>query len=1073
MKKNRFKGFLTLLFLVVYMSFSNGIYAQQKSIEGKVTDTSGDPLPGVSVIVQGTTNGTVTNVDGEFKLDVPSEGLLVFSYIGMLTHRMEIGNQTTFNVTLKDDVVGLEEVVVVGYGTRMKEELTGAVSTVSAEQMEISTAPSVVSRLQGQVSGVTVTSANRPGGDATIRIRGLGTINDPNPLYIIDGVPAGPGNNISPSDVESISVLKDASSTAIYGARGANGVIIITTKRGKEGQPARINFSLKTGVTSATNQYDLLNTQEYGEALWLQSANSGIVYGDPKFGHPQYGNGPKPVIPNYILPAGASSVDESLYNYPNVTFYKANKEGTNWYDEIYQKGIIQEYDISLAGGGKGSTYAFSGNYYNEEGFIKESDFKRYTFRVNADSKVNSWFKAGESLQVVYIDELGRFSDNAEDSPISDAYRAQPIMPVYDIMGNFAGSKAPGMGNAENPVARIERSKYNNGKWVRILGNTYGEITFMKGLTLKSLFGFNFGQWNYKGYNFPNPEFSEPQLVNGMNADSNYELQWNWSNVLNYNTTFKDIHKLNVILGTEAIDNKYQSLNASRRNYFSEDPDYMQLDSGETNKENSGEAWEWSLFSMFGRVNYDLMGKYFLEGTVRRDGSSRFGANNRYGTFPAVSGAWAISQENFMDGTSHWLDLMKLRLGWGLSGNDLIGYYNSYSTYNTDSYRSSYAIDGSNTSATAGFKPYSNGNENVSWETTHTLNLGLDMNMLDNSLHFGIDIWQRNTSDMLYRLRVPQVAGIATPPFINIGEMQNKGFDFEMGYNNTALEGKFTYNINATISRYVNEITKLSDDAAEEIIGDEQRQKYYTRATVGTAFPEFYGFIVDGIVQTDAEAAAHPQYEGYNQPGHFKYRNVDLTPAMVDTNGDGIADTEMQVINDKDRTYIGSPHPDFTGGLNIDLGYGSFDLNMFFYGSYGNEMINYVSRWIDYGMFNGGLSKDALYKSWGSPYLANNADATLPKLDQSSYSQEPSTAFIEDGSFLRLKTLRLGYNLPKIFVQKAQIQNVRIYAQVTNVFTLTKYSGLDPELNSSGMNMGLDRGAWPTPRQIMFGVNIGL
>lgn len=370
MKKNRLKGFLTLLFLAVYMTFSNGIYAQQKSIQGKITDVGGDPLPGVSISVEGTTYGTVTNLDGEFQLDVPSEGVLVFSFIGMLTQKMEIGDQTTFNVILKEDIIGLEEVVVVGYGTRMKEELTGAVSTVSSAQIEISSAPSVVSRLQGQVSGVTITSANRPGGDATIRIRGLGTINDPNPLYIIDGVPASPGNNISPGDVESISVLKDASSTAIYGARGANGVVIITTKRGAEGQPARINFSAKSGITSATNQYDLLNTQEYGEALWLQSANAGIVYGDPKFGHPQYGNGPKPVIPNYILPAGASSVDESLYNYPKVTFYKANKEGTDWYDEIYQNGLMQEYDLSLTGGGKGSTYAFSANYYNEEGFIK-------------------------------------------------------------------------------------------------------------------------------------------------------------------------------------------------------------------------------------------------------------------------------------------------------------------------------------------------------------------------------------------------------------------------------------------------------------------------------------------------------------------------------------------------------------------------------------------------------------------------------------------------------------------------------------------------------------------------------
>jgi TonB-linked SusC/RagA family outer membrane protein len=1058
MEKKCFKGFLAFLLLAVGMAFSNVSSAQQKTIRGTVTDSEGGTLPGVSVAVKGTTTGTITNMDGVYELVVPAESkILVFSYIGMLTQNVEIADKTTIDVSLVDDVIGIDEVVVVGYGTRMKEELTGAVSTVSKEQMEMSTAPSVVSRLQGQVSGVTVTSANRPGGDATIRIRGLGTINDPNPLYIIDGVPAGPGNNISPGDVESISILKDASSTAIYGARGANGVVIITTKRGQENQKPAVTFSLKTGVTSATNQYSMLNTQEYGEALWLQAKNTNST---PN--HPQYGSGANPVIPDYILPAGASegdpSVNPSLYSYYDYLIFPANKQGTDWYDEIYQNGIIQEYDLSVSGGGKGSTYAFSGNYLNEEGIMKYTDFKRYTFRVNADSKVNDWFRAGESLQLVYIDEMGRFTDNAEDSPISHAYRAQPIIPVYDIAGNFAGSKAPGMGNADNPVATLYRSRNNNGKWARALGNAYGEITFMPGLTFKSLFGFNFGQWNYKGYSIPNPEHSEPQLVNGMNADSNYSMQWNWSNTLNFNKTFKEIHKFNVILGSEAIDNKYQSLNASRRNYFSEDPGYMQLDSGESNKENSGTGSEWSLFSLFGRVNYDLMGKYFVEATVRRDGSSRFGAENRYGTFPAASVAWAVSQEDFMASTSTWLDLMKVRFGWGMSGNDRIGNYNSYSTFGTDAYRASYAIDGSNTSAASGFKPAANGNKDVSWETTNTLNFGLDMNMLDNTLSASLDIWQRNTQDMLYQLSVPQVMGIATPPYINIGEMKNTGFDFELGYSNSMMDGELKYNVRATISRYKNEIMKLSDDVEEEIIGATERQMNYTRATVGTAFPEFYGYIVDGIFQTQAEADAHATFGTYNAPGHYKYR---------DLNGDG------EISPDDDRTYIGSPHPDFTGGLNLDLAYKGFDLNMFFYGSYGNEMINYVRRWIDYGMFNGGLSKDALYETWGSPYLSNNADATLPKLDQADGSQQPSTAFIEDGSFLRLKTLRLGYTLPKAVVQKAQMGSVKFYVQVTNLFTLTKYSGLDPELNASGTSMGLDRGAWPTPRQIMFGVNVGL
>ncbi len=1072
MEKKHLRGFLTYLFLATFMAISTGSYAQQQ-VSGKVTDQDGAAVPGVTIVAKGTTVGTITNVDGEYQLTVPAQtNTLVFSYIGMLTQEIEVGSQSTINVTLRPDVIGVDEVVVVGYGTRLKEELTGAVSSVSEEALEVSTAPSVVSRLQGQMSGVTVTSSNRPGGDATIRIRGIGTINDPNPLYIIDGVPAGPGNNINPSDIESISVLKDASSAAIYGTRGANGVVIITTKHGRLNQQPTINFTAKTGVSQAVNQYDLLNTQEYADALWMSFDNRGMAYS-----HAQYGTGSSPVIPDYILPAGAkegdASVNPSLYNYPDYQIFKANKQGTDWYDEIYRNGIVQEYDLSVRGGANNATYAFSGNYLDEDGILEHTNFKRYTFRMNSDAKFNNWFRAGENLQVIYIDEHGNLSDNGEGTPVSFAYRAQPIIPVYDIGGNFAGSRAPEMGNTSNPVAMLYRDRNNNGKWARVLGSAFAEITFFEGLTLKSLFGYNFGQWNYKGYIIPNYEHSEPNRVNGLDVNSNYSLQWNWSNTLNFNKTFADIHRFNIVLGTEAIDNRYQSLNASRRNYFSMDPDYMQLDSGESNKENSGNGSEWSLFSVFGRINYDLMQKYFFEATVRRDGSSRFSEANRYGTFPAASVAWAMSQEGFMAGTRDWLDLLKVRVGWGVSGNDRIGNYNSYTTYRTDSYRSSYALDGSNTGAISGFMPNALGNEDVTWETTETIDVGLDGTLLDNSLTFSVDVWQRNTYDMLYRLQIPQVMGDATAPFVNIAEMKNTGFDFELGYANSALNGNFTYSARLTLSHYSNEITKLSEDVEEYISGANERQKEYTRATVGTSFPEFYGYEVVGIFQDQAEADAWPTAIGdegtYNQPGHFKYKD-QLT---VDTNGDGVPDETDGVINAEDRTYIGNPHPDFTGGLNIDLGYGNFDLNLFFYGSYGNDVTNYVTRWIDYGMFNGGLSKDALYNSWGSPYLDNNANAKLPILDFDDTSQEPSSAFIEDGSYLRLKSLRLGYTFPKSILERAQIKSLRIYGQVTNLFTITNYSGLDPEVNASGTYMGMDLGAWPTPRQIMFGINLGL
>lgn len=1043
---------------------------QRINVAGRVTDNTGAALPGVNVIEKGTTNGAITTVDGVYTLTVASSAsVLSFSFVGYTTQEITVGNQTAINVVLAETVSTLDEIVVVGYTTQVRKNLSGSVSTVQDDALQIAVpAPSVMSRLQGQASGVTVSSANRPGGDAIIRIRGVGTINNSEPLYVIDGVPTGTGNNISSNDIESISILKDAASAAIYGARGANGVIIITTKRGRAGQEANIDFNFRSGMHMSANQYDLLNPQEYAEAVWLSYQNRGVA---PD--HQQYGDGSSPVLPDYTLPAGKMegdpAVNPSLYSYPDYQIYKANKEGTNWYDEIYQKGVTQEYDLSVRGGGNRSTYAFSGNYLNEDGLLIHTNFKRYTFRVNSDVQVNSWFKAGQSLQAIYINEHGNLSQNGEGAPISNAYRAQSIAPVYDIQNNFAGSRAPEMGNFGNPVADLYRARNNEGQWARALGNFYGEFTILKGLTAKSLFGYNFGQWNYKGYTIPNYEHSEPNKVNGFNANSSFGLQWNWTNTVNYIATIANDHKLNVVLGTEAIESKDEDLSGSRSQYFSEDPSYMWLNSGEINKDNSGSGSAWSLFSVFGRVNYDYKGKYLVEGTIRRDGSSRFGANNRYGVFPAASVGWTISEENFMESVG-WINFLKMRAGWGMSGNDRIGNYNSYTTYASNNYTAAYALGGSNTSASTGFQPAALGNPDVTWETTTTMNVGLDAMFLNNNMTFAFDMWQRNTSDMLFQQPIPNVVGLASPPYINIAEMKNTGFDLELGYRNTALDGKFRYNLKLTLSHYKNEITNLAPGVSY-IPGANERQVEYSRAYVGTAYPEFYGYEVEGIFQNATEAAAHPAFgnTSYNAPGHFKYKN-QLT---IDSDGDGVMDEADAIIDPNDMTFIGNPHPDLTGGLNVDLGYGNFDLNMFFYGSYGNDIINYVTRWIDYGQFNGGLSKNALYKTWGSPHLDNDADATLPMLDQDSNSQNSNSAFVEDGSFLRLKTLRLGYTLPKDFVGKAQIRSVNLYVQLTNLFTLTKYSGLDPEIYQSGTYMGMDNGSWPTSKQIMFGVSLGL
>ena len=611
-----------------------------------------------------------------------------------------------------------------------------------------------------------------------------------------------------------------------------------------------------------------------------------------------------------------------------------------------------------------------------------------------------------------------------------------------------------MGNSFNPVAQLNRSQNNNGKWMRVLGTTFAEAQIIKGLTVKSLLGYNFGIWNGRNYTIPSYETAEPNKVSGFSQNTNYNIFWNWTNTIAYNVTIAGAHRINAVIGTEAYKSTYQEFGASRSQYFNLSPDYMYLSSGEINKDNYGNGSANSMFSQFGRLDYDYKGRYYIEGTVRRDGSSRFGANKRYGVFPAGSVAWVISQEGFMASTSTWLNQLKLRAGYGTAGNDRIGNYNGFSTFATNNYTAAYDLTGSTGSAISGFIPNTKGSNTVTWETTKTFNVGLDAWLLNNTLSLTLDVWNRKTTGMLYQLSVPEVLGLASPPFVNIGDMKNTGFDLQIGYNNTLMDGKFTYRIAVTGSHYKNELVKLSNTASE-IIYYNQRQVDYSAATIGHAFPEFYGYKVDHIFQSDADAQAWPVAFGgnYNQPGHFAFVNV---------NGD-------TAISAADRTFIGSPHPKFTGGLSLDFGYAGFDLNVFFYGSYGNKMINYVARWIDYGQFDGGLSKDALYNSW----TPTNTGARLPMLDQDAISQYNSTAFVEDGSFLRLKNLTLGYTLPKSLLNKIKVQNLRVYFQATNLFTLTKYKGLDPELNSSGMGLGIDQGAWPTPRAITFGLTIGI
>ena len=1059
--------------LVLLMVLMTGMaFAQKKAITGAVTDQTGSPIPGVTVIVKGTSIGVVTDFDGKYTLSVPTDAkVLNFSFVGMVPQDIEIAGKTTINTVMKSDVVGVEEVVVVGYGTQQKKTLTGAVATVGDSELRGTPSANAASRMQGRVAGVTITTDNSPGGDATVRVRGIGSVNNNDPLYIIDGVPSAGGmTSLNSNDIETMTVLKDASSSAIYGVRAANGVIIVTTKRGSAGK-TKISFDARYGIQSNTNQLKLMNTQQYGDMTWLEFTNAGLKQGDAGWTSQQYGSGATPVIPDYIFPTGVSgTIDESKYSYPSPYngITKANKTGTNWSNEIFHPAPIQEYNLAMSGGSEKGNYAFSAGYMKQDGVLKMTDYERFSLRSNADAKIGDWLQVGESIGATYSDRVLGFTNNDEGNPISQLYRMQPIVPVYDIKGNFAGTQAKGTGNGANPLANLVRNKDDYQRDLRILGTAYAQVDFMKNFSLKTLFGADYISSRIQDRNLRNPEFAEAIAADALSQTYNGTLQWNWSNTLNFKKKFADVHNVNVLVGSEAVSYNYDNLVGSRSTYAFTNTDYMILNSGEASQASSGYFDESKTFSYFGRLNYDYKGKYLLEGVVRRDASSRFNKANRWGTFPAFSAGWRVSEEAFMQNVT-WINDLKLRAGWGKTGNDNVGgYYNSYSTYRASVDESFYSMSGSAAKTDAGFHKYKLGNPDGKWEANATTNLGIDATFLGKSLEVNLDLYQKVTTDMLYNQQLPSTWGYLVLPAVNIGEMKNTGLDLMVTYHGK-VGNDFKFDVRGNISHYKNEVVKLNTNPNEKLYGPQLRQIDYTVSMAGQPISSFYGYVVEGIFNTPAEVAAHPKYnpdingnDSYSKPGVFMYKDV---------NGDG-------KITSDDRTIIGSPHPDFTYGLNIDFAYKNFDMTMFFQGSQGNDLINYVNRWTKFNNFSGNRDVTRLTESWTAERYANGSKITMPMaiLDD-AVMQQNSTFFVEDGSYLRMKNLQIGYSLPAALTSRLKIDHLRIYVQATNLFTITKYSGLDPEIRMTQSNadrgMGIDEGVYPTSQIFMVGINLNL
>ena len=1054
----RFLSLSVILLLFVFAA------SAQKQVSGIIKENN-NPVVGATVEVKGTNVATITGPQGNFVINVPAgRNILVVSYVGLETQEVNIADKTSVDVNMVAVNTTLNEVVVTGYTAQAKKDITGSVSVVKVSDLKSVPAANASSQLQGRVAGVTVTTDNRPGTESSVKIRGFSSFGDNAPLYIIDGIPSGGISGINPNDIESMQVLKDAAAASIYGARASNGVIIVTTKKGRSGA-ARVTYNMYYGFSSPGKGWDLLNSQEMADLTWLSYQNAGQAVPTT-----QYGTGSTPRLPDYILPAGKMegdpAVSPSLYNLNlddingSYLIMRANKAGTDWYDEITDNAPIQNHNVTLSGGADRSRYLMSFDFFDQDAILIYRYFRRYTLRVNTEFNVKKNIRIGQNLQVRTQNDntVGNNGNNGEGTELGHAYRNQPIIPVYDIMGNFAGSRAPNLGNANNPVANSFRRKENRGQSLNVFGNVYAEIDFLKHFTARTSFGGQLNYFNSYGFGFKTYENSENNTGNSYNEYFSRFREWTWTNQVTYKNTFGQKHDVVVLVGTEAVEGWGRDISGTRVNYFVENRDFWALNSGgAAGQQASGSPFTpSSLNSYFGKIDYTYDNKYLLGVTVRRDGSSRFGPENRWGTFPAFSAGWRVTEEAFMDNV-RWLSDLKIRGSYGRMGNQRINPANAFDLYVGGPGSSNYDITGSSNSTAQGFQQSFVGNPAGKWETNITQNYGFDAVLFNGKTEVTFDLYRKKTEDLLFRLPALAAAGAgaaSNPAFFNVASMKNNGIDFSV-LQKFNLGGKNGVRVDAqlTFTTYNNEITGLAEgldfyDTRGSRIGN------WVRNQIGHELSSYFGYKVVGIFKDAAEVSSAPAQD-QKAPGRFRYQ---------DTNGDG-------TVNDADRVFLGSPNPDFTYGLNINAAYKSFDMSMFFYGSQGNEIMNYVKWWIDFfPSFQGNKSKDLLYNSWTS----SKTDAKVPIAENASNfsnNNAVNSYYLEDGSFLRMKNLTIGYTLPSSVLSKVKIDKVRIYVQATNLFTATKYTGLDPEIFGADDSFGVDEGMVRSPRQFLVGLNV--
>lgn len=1022
----------------------------QTTVSGKVSDADG-PIPGVNVVLKGTNNGTAADFDGLYEIrNVPANGVLVFSVIGYETKEIAINNQTQINTTLEFDVSSLDEVVVIGYGQMKRTDLTGSVVSVSSEAITQSVATSVDQVLQGRAAGVQIQqNSGAPGGSSSIRIRGISSLTGSNePIFVIDGViidgstgssNSNPLQSINPSDIVSLDVLKDASATAIYGSRAANGVIIITTKRGKAGELS-MTYDTYMGWQEIPGKISLMDLQQYA-VHHNTRADLGIVERNNAY-----------IRPDLLGP------------------------GTDWQEELFTRAMMQSHNLSASGGTEKTTYAMGIGYLDQDGIAIGSAFERFNLRGVIDSQVKDFLKVGVNLA---LSNSKLKTTVSEQALIPTALRQTPNVAVRNADGSFDGPDTDQFVQ-NNPIG-LAAIKDNRNENVGLRANTYAELTLAKGLSVKTQYSLDYGFSN--GYRF-DPSYAFGALINDVresNRSKSFSKYWNWSNLLNYNNEFGQ-HNVNMILGQEMQESKWDNLTGYRSGFITNGS--TDLNAGDaTTARNSNASNKSSISSYFGRMFYSFDDKYLLTGTLRRDGSSKFGKNNRWGWFPSAAFAWKISNENFLK-ENDVINNLKLRLGWGAVGNQ-----------NAPNYAYTPIYSASPTTFGPGLLAANTANPDIKWETTSSSNAGLDLNLFNNRIEFIVDVYYKETKDLLLEKPLPRYVGVAgigstTPPQVNIGSLENKGIELTLNTVNADTKD-FSWRSNFVFSMNRNKVLSLVNESS--ILSKTLQQgsdiSIVTRTAVGEPIGQFYGYKVIGRFEDATD---------------FYYKNEagEIVPTALPTEVNTIGENAMWigdymfddkdkngVIDENDLQYIGNPAPDFTFGVGNSFTYQGLELNILLTGSYGNDVVNYQRRFLENPRGNTNLFETALgYAQLGliNPNGPNDyrnvqivgGDKYMPRIAGSSAASESnfrfSDRFVEDGSYVRIKNISFGYNLPQDWIAKFGLQNAKVYTNMQNVLTFTKYTGYDPEvgsINQDALLTGIDNGRYPSPSIITVGLNV--